>query len=466
MPPGDPRAGAALTLASLSGRRVGVWGAGVEGQAVALALRGLDPAPSGIVVVDDALTPERAAVWARGPAGDLPVLTGTAGAKALTACEVVVKSPGISRHLPRVAELRSSGVLLTGGTALWFAGHQGRGVVGVTGSKGKSTTTVLLAHLLAALGAQVRLGGNLGDPLIGLADPSGPDDWVVAEISSFQASEVRHSPDVGVLTALFPDHLDWHGSAESYYDDKLNLFRHGVGTVALNAADPLVRALAGGLEQAVWFAGTSGVRPAPGGVRLASGRLVPTDGTALRGHHNLVNLCAALTAVAACGYDLDARADTLAAAVASFAALEHRLQTVSHAGGLEWVDDGLATNPDATAAALTAFPGRAVTLLVGGHDRGVDYAVLGRAVAAREAPTVVCTMPANGPRIAAALTAAGVASESCPDLPTAVARAVALTPAGGVVLLSPAAPSFGAYRDYRHRGEAFLAAIGEVTAAT
>ena len=462
-----PAPEAGLTLESLSGRRVGVWGAGVEGVATVAALRALPVPPSALVVVDDGLTPARAAAWLGGSAGDLPVLSGEPGHAALAASEIVVKSPGISRHLPLVDALRSRGVLVTGGTALWMAGCRGRGVVGITGSKGKSTTSTLLAHLMRSLGLSVRLGGNLGDPLLGLGSGTGGDDWVVAELSSFQCAEVHHSPAVGMLTALFPDHLDWHGTAASYYDDKLNLFRHDPGVVALNASDPTVRELAGEIPVAVWYGGQGGVHPEPGGtdVLLGSGRRVPTAGTALRGTHNLVNLSGALTALAACGVDLDARAEDLTAAVASFSALDHRLETVSRARGLEWVDDGLATNPDAAAAALTAFPGRAVTLLVGGHDRGVDYAVLGRAVATREAPTTVLTMPDNGPRIAAALAAQGVPSTACEDLGSAVRHAADATPAGGVVLLSPAAPSFGVYRDYRDRGAAFRAAIAGLSPA-
>ena len=422
-----------MRLRQLTGKRVAVWGLGVEGRA-AMALVPALARPASLVAVTDSdeATPD-----------------------VLRAADVVVKSPGISRHREDARALAAAGVL-TSGTNLFLAETRGRCVVGVTGSKGKSTTSALVAHLLAALGENVELGGNIGRaPLELLAVDPRPDRFVV-ELSSFQCADAEDSPEVGVLTALFAEHLDWHGSLAAYVDDKCNLFAHrGDAVTVVDGANALTASVTDRLPHPVPFGVPGGVHVDDGAVWAGRRRLFGLGASPLVGGHNAANLCAALTVLAVLGHDPAAAEEALG----SFRPLPHRLEVVGDIGGRLVVDDGLSTAPPAAMAALAAFPGRSVTILLGGHDRGLDYAELATAVAERADPTLVLTLPASGARLAAEIgDRADVVTTA--GLEEAVAVALERTPAGGVILLSPAAPSFGDFRDYRDRSAAFRLLIG------
>jgi UDP-N-acetylmuramoylalanine--D-glutamate ligase len=412
----------------------------VEGGANLRRLRALG---AEVVAVDDRPSP-------RGP-DDLEVLaTAAGGLEALARCDVVVKTPGISRHRPEVARLEAAGVPVAGGMGLWLAGVDPERVAGVTGTKGKSTTTAVAGHLAAGLGRRVLVGGNLGRPPW---DPEGAGEepeLTVVEISSFQATDLTRSPAVMAVTSLAPDHLDWHGDAETYFAEKLRATsRPGIRTTLADATSPALRARADRLGGSPsWVEGP----PAGDWDR----------GLGLLGPHNRRNAELARRLLLALGVPGADDPGALAAAAAGFDALDSRLRPVARLGGVDFVDDGLSTNVLPALAALEAFAGRRVALLVGGHDRGLDYAPLAAGVAARPEETLVVTLPDNGPRIAAAFgpaPAAGVTVLPADDLDRAVALAADWARPDGVVLLSPAAPSFGRFRDYRERSAAFAAAV-------
>ncbi|HKE77148.1 MAG TPA: UDP-N-acetylmuramoyl-L-alanine--D-glutamate ligase [Acidimicrobiales bacterium] len=436
-----------ISWSDLSGRRVGVWGLGVEGRASVrrLATLGVEP-----VLVDD-----RPPVG--GGPGGLPVLaTGEGGLDALAGCDVVVKAPGISRHRPEVAALEAGGTAVTGGLALWLAGADRSRVVCVTGTKGKSTTTAIAGHLAAGLGQRVATGGNLGTPPY---DPDGPDpaavDWWIIEVSSYQAADVAVSPPVVAVTSLHPDHLPWHGGdAETYYADKLALCtRPGADLTVANGDSAELRARRAQLGPRVEWV----VLPPGGG-----GAVPVTDWTAglgLLGAHNHRNALIARACLVAAGVPGAGDEAAVARAAGGFAHLDSRLTPVGTVDGVLCVDDSLSTNVLPTLAAVDAFPGRRVALIVGGQDRGIDYRPLADGLAGRGAPTlVVVTASEAADRIRAAFPP-GAGITACDDLFAAVRTAHAWARPGGVVLLSPAAPSFDRFRDYRERAEVFRAAV-------
>lgn len=433
-------------LDGLAGRRVVVWGNGREGQAAVRALEAV--AVARLDVVDDVPQPG--------------VLTGAAADAALADADVVIKSPGVSRYDPRVQRLVDGGVRVTGGSALWMAANHGR-TIAVTGSKGKSTTSALIHHLLAAAGVPNTYGGNIGVPLLDLE----PAERYVVELSSYQCAELSHSPEVAVLTALFPEHLNWHGSAERYYADKLNLIAHGPATAVYNAADLRLRhALLGrldGIASVVAVDGVAGVHVDATDFRLDDDVLFSRELSPLAGEHNAVNVCLALSAVRAAGVDLlDAR-DRLADGLRSFEPLPYRLNVIAEQDGLRFVDDSLSTAPQAAIAALGAFPDGPIALLVGGQDRGVDYEPLADHLRTSGRVVHVIGLPESGPRILGLLAGIdSVTTEPAADLTEAVSlarRALADRREPGTVLLSPAAPSYGIYKDHRERGAAFAAAV-------
>ncbi|WBC00044.1 UDP-N-acetylmuramoyl-L-alanine--D-glutamate ligase [Solwaraspora sp. WMMA2080] len=440
-----------MRLADLRGRTVAVWGTGREGRAAVTAITAQSPAT--LVAVDDSAT----AAPADWDSGSAPLFTGEDGFARLAAADVVVRSPGVPQTHPWVIELRRRGVPITGGTALWMADHAAR-TVGVTGSKGKSTTSSLISHLLTALGRRNAFGGNIGVPLLAMPEA----DLYVLELSSYQCSDLTDSPRTAVLTSLFPEHLDSHGSEERYYSDKLNIIAHGPETIIYNGTDPrLTRRLLNEEATAAGLPDGYHVAPGPDGRPYLHRRAEPLFARAvlpLAGRHNESNLCVALAVLEALGVDCVADRDAVADAVAGFAGLPHRLAEIADPSGLTFVDDSISTSPYSAMHAIDAYAGRPLTVIVGGTDRGLDYTPLREHLA--ECELTVIGVPDSGPRILDTLAGLpGVRTARADDLPTAVALARELTPDGGVVLLSPAAPSYGHFRNFEHRSEVFAAAV-------
>jgi UDP-N-acetylmuramoylalanine--D-glutamate ligase len=450
-----------LRFSELDGARIGVWGAGRETRSFAAQLARRLPATRVAVVALDHDPGEdvRAALGAP----DARLVTGAEVAGALASCDVVVRSPGVSTHRPELREVRAAGTPVTTATALWLAERGGRRVVGVTGTKGKSTTAALLAHLARAGGEAVGLAGNIGAPALDLLDRP-PTEWAVVELSSYHTADLGTGPEVAVVTNLFREHTDWHGSEEAYRADKLRLLGlPGVRAAVLPAREPRLLDAVGPGVASTFYGQPDGWDAGPAGLTLRDELVVATAELPLRGVHNTLNLCAALTALAAAGL----RTPRLPDALRGFRALPHRLEVVAEHERVVWVDDSISTTPESTLAALASFADHPVVLLAGGQDRGQDYTELGRALAACGA--AVLGLPTTGPRVVAAARRAGVPATRALEttgMEEAVARARALVglaraqelpEQGATVLLSPAAPSYDTYRDFEERGAHFQA---------
>jgi UDP-N-acetylmuramoylalanine--D-glutamate ligase len=422
-----------ISWSDLRDRRVGIWGLGVEGRANLRKLAALGVAP--LVMVDDR------------PASDDVLATADGGLHALAGCDVVVKSPGISRTREDLRSLESAGVPVTGGLGLWLAEADRDRVLCITGTKGKSTTTAIAGHLATGLGQRVLLGGNFGTAPW---DPEAPQDvdWWVVETSSYQATDVSVGPAVVAVTSLSQDHLDWHGGPENYFRDKLSLCRRpGVRQVVADGDSPLLREHADLLGPAVrWVHAFDD----PGW----------TSGLGLLGEHNVRNALVARAALVALGVPGADDDDRVAAAARDFAGLGSRLCPVGRMDGVDFVDDSLSTNVLPTLAAVDAFRGRRVALLVGGHDRGIDYAPLAEGLAGRDGLLVLC-LPDSGARIAQALRtdAPDLDVREVSELSEGVRAGFQWARPDGVVLLSPAAPSFGRYRNYEERAADFVRSV-------
>jgi UDP-N-acetylmuramoylalanine--D-glutamate ligase len=431
-----------LSWSDLRGHRVGVWGLGREGMA---NLRKLESLGTPFVLVDD--RPAAADV------GGVPVIaTAEGGAGALARCDVVVKTPGISRYRPEVAELERLGVPVTGGLGLWLQEAPAERVVCVTGTKGKSTVVSIAGHLMAGFGYRCLIGGNIGRPPYDPETEAEPWDYWVIEVSSYQAMDLASAPPVVGVTSLHPDHVPWHGGVEHYFRDKLSLCSlPGADLTVANGDSDLIRERSGLLGPRVEWVHAA---DEPGATWMRP--------LGLLGDHNRRNALIARRCLIALG--VPEAADDAAAdkAAHGYQPLPSRLQIVGDVGGVTFVDDSLSTNVLPTVAALDAFGERRVALIVGGQDRAV-------ALHRRNAPTCLLTLPDSGPRIHAEVDAvtraagpgpSGLAGVSdCADLDAAVTAGFRWAQPDGVVLLSPAAPSFGVFKDYRDRGEAFTRAV-------
>ena len=355
-----------MRISQLEGQRVALWGWGREGRATYRALRSrLPQLPLTLFCSAEEATQAR-------DAGD-PLLSPERDATAdrLAAFGVVVKSPGISPYRPEVLAALERGTRFIGGTQLWFSERTDARTLCVTGTKGKSTTTALLAHLLRAGGHSTALAGNIGVPLLELLDADA-EYWAI-ELSSYQTGDVADSgvhPDVAVALNVFPEHLDWHGSQARYVADKLRLLTDAQPRIAVvNAADPTLAALELPHSDVRWFGRGEGWHLRGDALYRGDARIMETTSLPLPGRHNRGNLCAVLTALEAIGLD----AAALAPHAATFQPLPHRLQFLGVRDGIGYVNDSISTTPHASLAALELFADRRVAILVGGHDRGIDW---------------------------------------------------------------------------------------------
>jgi len=444
-----------VKISELEGKRVAIWGYGREGRAALAALRWRLPRQSITVFCND----NEAAALRAMEDPNLVVETEVDG-ESLGAFEFVIKSPGISPYTSPAVDAALRGTRFIGGTALWFAEHPAERTVCVTGTKGKSTVTALVAHLLRAAGRRTALAGNIGLPLLELLDVDPPPQYWAIELSSYQAREAI-APEVAVVLNFFPEHLDWHGTEQRYFDDKLALVTQGKPRVAvLNAADPKLAAYPWPPGQRIiWFNDEDGWHLRDTDLWHGHQRVMDARGLPLPGRHNRMNLCAALAAVEALGLD----AEALAIHAHSFRPLPHRLQSLGARDGIEFVNDSISTTPHASIAALDCHKGRRIAILVGGYDRGVDWGVFAERMLL-DPPHAVITMGQNGPRINERLKPIALNRHftlvEAAEMEDALRLGREILENEGLILLSPGAPSFPRYTDYVERGRHFAKVAG------
>ncbi len=464
-------ADAAAVLAELARRRIALLGLGVSHESLArfLGSRGI------AVTVFDRKPAERLAARLDRLRG-LPVSyrLGEEYHCGLETFDLVFLTPGARPDEPMVRSAVARGAELASEIELFLLLCRAP-VLGVTGSAGKTTTTSLLGTMFRLAGRPVRVGGNIGTPLIEQALDIGPDEQVVLELSSFQLELMTVSPELAVLLNLRPNHLDAHGTMEAYVAAKTNIFGHqGPGGWAVfNADDPLTRGLGEARgERVAWFSGTRAVEggafardgavwllPAPGWPLETAGtiRVCSAQELVLPGRHNLENFVAATAAAALAGVAPAA----IARAAREFRGVPHRLELVGEVGGVKYVNDSIATAPDRTAAALDTLAGP-ILLILGGYDKKVGFEELARKIVAEGKVREVFLTGHTAERIETALRAA--AAETGRPLPRLhrfptygellPALAGAARP-GDTALLSPACASFDSFENFEERGDCF-----------
>lgn len=442
-----------------------VLGAGRSGLATAevLSKRG-----ASVVVYDDKPDGQLASARLTLASLDIALIHGDALEGALRAVDAVIVSPGVPPDNGALRAARERGLAILAEVEVAFR-LSAAPLIAITGSKGKSTTTALTAHLLRGAGRQARVGGNIGNPLIRETAAASADDWVVAEISSFQLEGTsQFAPRIAVLLNISPDHLDRYGSMDEYARAKFRIFANQTPSdmFIANAFDPYCAALRnanaskGPASSSLWFgvaveptaakeaALDASVIDGSLALRAADGwhPLLPEHALRLRGRHNIENALAAALIARSAGVSDDA----ISAGLRSFEPLPHRLTLVHEQAGVRWIDDSKATNPVAAICALEAFA-EPIILIAGGKSKGTDFMQFGRA-AGRRAKLVVL-MGEAAREIAAAVVAAPVVFAE--SLAQAVDIAAAAARAGDVVLLSPACASFDMFDSAEQRGELF-----------
>jgi len=433
-----------MDIRSLSGKSICILGFGREGQAMLKALE--EYAPGCRVTIADKNKELRIMNYGTQLGEDY--------LENLDRFDIIIKSPGIppsalsTYHLPR-----------TSPTQIFFDSIKNFGaqVIGVTGSKGKSTTASLIYSILKAhptpyaLPPTPFLVGNIGEPAIAHIKDAKPGAIFVMEMSSYQLMDLTSSPHIAVVTAFFPEHLDYHGSLEAYKEAKKHITR-------FQTKDDLVFFVANS-------DGTEEIAQESPGKRIpftAKDAPVTIEETKLIGMHNLNNIAAAF----AVSQEFKIPKDIAIAAIKSFTPLPHRLQSLGIIGGIEWMDDSISTTPESTIAALDALGDRVATIILGGQDRGYDFSLLAKRLKNSKVRNIIL-LPDSGKTIGKALKNEGVTAqcvevatmEEAVNLAKKANRLPLIANRSPVVLLSPASPSYGHFKNFEERGDRFKAAI-------
>lgn len=379
--------------------------------------------------------------------------------------EVVVRSPGVYRFLPEIVEAEQKGVKITSAIKIFFENSPAK-IIGVTGTKGKGTTSLLVYTMLKKAGKNVYLGGNIGVSLLSLLPRIEKNDWVVLELSSFQLIDLEKSPHIAVVLNITQDHLDWHKDIIEYINAKKNIVLHQNKTdfAVLNYDYKTSRSFAKITKARVLF--FSKKQPLNEGSFIQRGyiylskdkKLAGVKSIRLRGEHNLENVLAAVTTayIAGCPFQ------SIKAGLLKFRGYEHRLEYLGSVETISFYNDSAATIPQATIAAIDSFS-EPLTVIIGGSDKGLDYAPLVHAIKDKENIVSVILIGKTGERIFDLIKQTNFQGKIVCLGKTSIDRIVQtaykMTPRRGVVLFSPASASFDMFENYKERGLLFKKAV-------
>ena len=450
-------------MMELKGKKILVVGLGKSGFAAALFLRhkGAQVTVSDVRSAES-LAKEIPALLEEG----IMVEAGGHGLLTFRRQDLIVVSPGVPLDTPELVQAKNLGRPVIGELELAARFLKGR-ILAITGSNGKTTTTVLAGEILQAAGFPTLVAGNIGVPVVGLIEESTDSTWSVLEVSSFQLeSTEQFHPAIAVILNITPDHLDRHGTFENYALAKERIFaaQEAGDYVVLNADNIRAAEAAGrsrarvywfsiehGVEQGAWVEGGEVVYRSAPGAEIEF--IMPLGNIPLKGEHNVENVLAAICACRLAG----APTGAIRRAIEGFKAVEHRLEYVATINGVEYYNDSKATNVDATAKAVAAFSS-GIHLILGGKDKGSDYRVLSQLL--RERVRAVYTIGSAAAKIESHLRGV-VPIQACETLANAVNAAAGAARAGEIVLLAPACSSFDQFDNYEHRGRLFKELVGE-----
>jgi UDP-N-acetylmuramoyl-L-alanine---L-glutamate ligase len=366
--------------------------------------------------------------------------------------DVIFKTPAIPVRTPELQTYLSLGKKITSQLNEFLAVYRSQ-TVGITGTKGKSTTSSLVAHLLREIGKDTIFAGNIGTPVFSIVDQVQDEMTLVIEMSSYQLETTTSSPHVAILLNLFPEHLNYHQGIENYVQAKshITLHQNNNDIFVFNQDIPVVAQVATQtVAQKYPFSYASPLQY-PDRVHAV---LTQLEGVSLPATVKTRNVLPAVLAI----QHLEWRPEQVLTALSTFTPLPHRLETVSTSHQMTWIDDTLATIPEATIAALEALP-RVDVLLLGGYDRGIDFAPVVEAVMKKKVPYIGFFQP-SGQKMYDLIQQRYSPDEQpvmklVNDMEDAVRFAYEHTSVNGVVLLSPSSPSFGQFKDYRDKSQQF-----------
>ncbi len=334
-------------------------------------------------------------------------------------------------------------------------------IIGITGTKGKGTTSTLTVQMLQTAGKDAYLAGNIGLPALELLPQLTAESWVVLELSSFQLIDLQQSPHIAVCLMVVPEHLDWHADMREYITAKAQLFRWQAAEdiavhYAANEYSSQIAAVSPGAK--IPYMQAPGAEVVGEDIVIADQPVCRTDDVRLLGQHNLQNICAAITAV----WQVTKNADAMHQVATTFTGLEHRLEFVRELDGVRYYDDSFGTTPETAIVAIEAFKEPKVVIL-GGSDKGVSFDALAQTVAASNVRSAIL-IGDTAPAIEQSLRAAGFEAiqPGGMTMPEIVACARAAARPGDVILLSTGCASFGLFKNYKDRGNQFKQVVNDL----
>lgn len=393
---------------------------------------------------------------------------------ALSDFDIVFRSPGIKLLQPAFKEARDVGVQITSQTREFFS-HALCPIIGVTGTKGKGTTTTLIHKMLLADNKDSVLVGNIGQPALSALDEIDQNSWVVYELSSFQLQDLTHSPDIAIVLGITIDHQDYHEDVEEYFEAKMNIVKfQKEDDVAIFSTDlpesveveknvrgkTVKTSRMGELNDGVYLEGGVICRKLKGNKE----QIISVEDIALPGDFNLENIMAAIAAVSQVGVSLDAMRSVLT----TFTGLPHRLQLVRTVDGIEYWNNSYASAPEATIGAIRSFD-KPIVLMLGGHEKGFSYDKLAEAIVNSSVKTII-GIGENSRAMYEIVSlfrereGLGLPTyvEGGSTMPEMIKAAQGVAESGDIILLSPAAASFDKFKNVTDRGDQFEAVVNKL----
>ena len=448
----------------LKGMKILIMGLGVTGESAARTLKGKT---AGLFVFEDK---PREAINKDLSDKDLKFLeirNGKPG-EILEQIDLIIKSPGINPHHELLVEANKKGIPVYSDIELASRIYPGRTIIAVTGTNGKTTTTILAGEVFSNAGFRTKVAGNVGVGILQAMEYSEEGDVFIVEASSFQLENTENfKPKAAVITNITPDHLDWHGSLEKYIKAKYKVFanQNTEDYLVLNYEDPVLRSLEGNIvPKSIWF---SSKRILDSGIFIEDGwikariwdvekNIIPLSEVGIPGIHNVENIMAVIGLSLCIGVD----ASIVRKAVKDFKGVSHRIELIGTINGVRYYNDSKGTNPDSSIKALNALDAP-VILIAGGYDKGSDFEELLKVFSPKGKALIL--IGATSKKIGAMANSIGIDHiEYAEDMKAAVSMAHQLSEEGDNVLLSPACASWDMYKNYEERGDHFRELVREL----
>lgn len=427
-----------MKICDLEDKKIAIWGFGVEGKSILKVLEKKYPKKEILIINDKNYTDSQKLI------NDLEKV------------DVVIRSPGVSIYKPEIvyAKKNFKTKFITEKTLFFGELNNSKTItIGITGTKGKTTTATFCAYLLEKIGYNVMLAGNMGIPTIELLDEAKKKDFVIIELSSYQTSDLQAFPTIAVLLNLFPEHLQWHQTHEKYYEDKCSLLS-GVEMAIVNGNDERVNFYTKNIENKLLFNIPYKIHYENGFFYDGNTKLFCSKNMKLLGEHNYQNLCSVLSALQYLNIDFSKIEQKY---FDDFQPVEHRLEIIKKKN-ITFVNDSISTTPETVIACFEVFKDKSIYGILGGFDREQDYSKLAEYIAIHKNIKYLTLLGQTGDKIADELKKQNVNYfQMCKTLEECLKLLLEKSKNDNniVITLSPGAPSYDMFKNFEERGNIF-----------